>query len=388
MKRGETRVAIGSVSSGRGSTTVTDAQVLAAVEAQRPAALETIRFIHSHPELGHDEHACADHLSELLARAGLDVERGVAQLETTFLATLRGGRPGRSVGVVCLYDAVPAMRPDGSTEPVHSCGHGPIAGGVVAAALALASLREELEGTFAVVGSPADEIHAPGTLTRGGGKALMAAEGVWDGFDAALYAHPEFVDTVSLVSRWMRREHVQVAGTRSLSGDPQPPLRAAAALVAANTVDVMVERMELDGDVEEGTGLVLRGEVLVFADSPEELDERTATLRASLPEAEWSSSRTVEGVRPNRSVTAAVREAFLAAGRGFVDDPPPLPFATDFGNVSRRVPAALIGIGRADGWSFHTDDGAAEFASDAGDDAALALARVVALAAVRLQRPS
>ncbi len=73
-----------------------------------------------------------------------------------------------------------------------------------------------------------------------------------------------------------------------------------------------------------------------------------------------------------------------AAGREFVAEPPPLPFATDFGNISQRIPAALIGIGREAGWEFHTDEGARQFASRAGEDAALALASVLALAAIRL----
>jgi len=67
-----------------------------------------------------------------------------------------------------------------------------------------------------------------------------------------------------------------------------------------------------------------------------------------------------------------------------VEDPPTLPFATDFGNVSQRVPAALIGVGREGGWAFHTDEGAVQFASQDGEDAALVVARVLALSAVRL----
>ena len=92
-----------------------------------------MRFVHDHPELGHEERECSTYLCETLAAGGLEVERGVAGMETAFRATLRGGRPGRTVGFVCLYDAVAAVRPDGRTEAVHSCGHGPIAGACVGA---------------------------------------------------------------------------------------------------------------------------------------------------------------------------------------------------------------------------------------------------------------
>jgi metal-dependent amidase/aminoacylase/carboxypeptidase family protein len=103
----------------------------------------------------------------------------------------------------------------------------------------------------------------------------------------------------------------------------------------------------------------------------------------------WSEGRTVQGVRPDAGVTAAVAAAFAAAGRsGFVPDPPPLPFATDFGNISHAIPAALMGVGREGGWAFHTDEGAAQFASEDGLDAALTMARVLALASVRLAEPA
>lgn len=365
--------------------------VLAAVARQEGVVRGTMRFVHEHPELGHEEHECSRHLSETLAAAGLAVERGVGEMETAFRAALRGERPGQAVGLVCLYDAVAAVRPDGRTEPVHSCGHGPIAGGVVGAALALAELRDRLAGAVVVMGCPADEIHAPGTLERGGGKALSAKAGLWDRIDAALYAHPEFIDTVSLESRWMRRATATVSGSRSLASAAQSPLEAAlAALETARAHvpdEVMLERLELDGDVEEDTGLVLRATFLVFADEEEGIEKGLSTVRAALPQASWQLGRLVEAVRPDDRVTAAVAEAFGALGRDFVTDPPRLPFATDFGNISRRCPAALIGVGRDGGWAFHTDEGAAQFASPAGEDAALTIARVLALAAVDLAEP-
>jgi metal-dependent amidase/aminoacylase/carboxypeptidase family protein len=363
---------------------IDDAHVLAAVEARRADALEVMRFVHEHPELGHEERECSAFVADRLKSGGLAVERGVGGMETAFRATLVGSRPGRTVGLVCLYDAVPAVRSDGSIAAIHSCGHGPIAGGVTAAALALADHSESLAGSVVVIGCPADEIHAPGSVARGGGKALSAEAGLWDSVDAALYAHPEFIDTVSLESRWMRRLRLRVSGARSLDGEPEPPLRAAQAVLAANARDVMVEHVELDGDVEEGTGLVLRAQVLVFADSEEELDAGCGAVVARVPDGEWESGSTVCDMRTDPAVREAVAAAFAAAGRNFVPDPPPLPFATDFGNISRRAPAALIGVGRAEGWSFHTDEGARQFASSAGEDAAIVIARVLALASSRL----
>jgi metal-dependent amidase/aminoacylase/carboxypeptidase family protein len=306
---------------------------------------------------------------------------------------LTGARPGRSVGLVVLYDAVAAIRPDGSIEPVHSCGHGPIAGGVSAAALALAGLRDRLAGKVVVFGCPADEIHAPGTVARGSGKALSAAAGLWAGIDAALYAHPEFINTVSKESLWMRRDYARISGHRSLKKGvvtaPMAALRHLAEIVDQVPPDrVMLEQMHLEGDVEEGTGLVMNAVFLIFAEDEAGVAAYARHLRSHLPGAAWTEGAMLCGMRPNEQVTAAVAQAFLAAGRDFVADPPPLPFATDFGNVSQRVPAALIGVGRPGGWKFHTDEGARQFAGPDGEEAALGIARVMALAATRLTEGS
>ncbi len=37
-----------------------DTDLLAAVEARRADAQEVMRFVHDHPELGHEEHECLD----------------------------------------------------------------------------------------------------------------------------------------------------------------------------------------------------------------------------------------------------------------------------------------------------------------------------------------
>jgi metal-dependent amidase/aminoacylase/carboxypeptidase family protein len=368
---------------------VNDTEILATVDSKRGAALAAHRFVHEHPELSHEEHECARYLCDVLEKAGLEVERGIAGMETAFRATLGDGGAGGSVGLIALYDAVPVFRPDGTIEPMHSCGHDAIAAGVVATALALADLREELPGSLVVFGCPGDEIPAPLTVERGGGKAVSAAAGLWDGIDAALYAHPEFVDTVFRRSRWMRRDRATVTGTRSLAGKAEAPVDAVLAAITAvkqlPPADAIVEHIALEGDVEEGGGLTVTIHVLLRSDEESGLDDLARPIRAALPDAAWTSDPIVCGLRPDDRVTAAVKEAVLALGREFDDDPEPLPFGTDFGNVSQRVPGALVGIGRPGGWAFHTDEGARQFEQD-GQECALEIARVLALASARLLR--
>lgn len=369
----------------------TDDALLSALDRQEGLIRETIRFIHDHPELPHAEVRCSAHLIDVLRSLGLTVEPGLAGMETGFRATLKGESPGRRVGIVALYDAVASVPPSGGIKAVHSCGHGPISGGVIGALAALADQRDALAGEIVVMGCPADEIHAPATVARGSGKALSAQAGAWDDIDAAMYAHPEFIDTVSLRSLWMRRIVGRVWGSRSLAaGAAHPPLDAAAqALQAAAGLPAgrgMLERLVVDGDVEDGGGLVTEMTFLLWAEDEHGLEQLADGLAERI-EASWETRTTVPSIVPHAGTTAAVAEAMAAAGRDFVADPPPLPFATDFGAVSRRVPSALVGLGRSDGWGFHTALGEQQFASEDGVVAAVGMARVLALAAARLAVP-
>ncbi len=368
-----------------------DAAIRTGVAVREPLVRDVMTFIHEHAELAHAERESSTHLARVLGDLGLVVERGIAGMDTAFRATLRGGLPGRAVGLVANYDAVPSVPATGGFEPIHACGHGPLAAGVLAAVAALAADRDHLAGSVVVMGCPADEIHAPGTVARGGGKAISAAAGAWDGIDVALYAHPEFLDTVWAASAWMRRDTARFHGNRTLvDGAPQSVLRAVSTLLGAATsgpaAQVMLEALHLDGDVEEGTGLGALARFLIWAPDEAGIDELAAGLRASVP-AEWDSGPVVPGITPDAAVGDVVAAAHRAAGRNYVEPPMALPFATDFGAISRIVPSALIGLGRPGGWSFHTPEGAAQFASEDGLQAGLDVATVLALAADRLAAP-
>ena len=368
--------------------TAMDRALLAAVTARRPLIDHTARFINAHPELAHEEHICSAHLQHTFDMLGLDVEAGLAGMETGFRATLQGGRPGRSVGIVALFDAVASVPETGGFAAVHSCGHGQISAGVVGALAALATVRSELAGRVVVMGCPADEIHAPGTVAHGSGKMLSAAAGAWDDIDAALYAHPEPVDTAWSRTAWMRRDTARIAGTRLLDdAAPQPVLGSVVAAVnAAGThprASVMLEHLTLDGDVEEGGGLVARARFLIWSTDEAGLTSLADQLRAALP-AVWSEGPAVPGIVADPFVTQTVFDALRAAGRTPDEEPGPLPFATDFGSVTHRVPGSLVGVGRPGGWAFHTPLGEQQFASDEGIAAATDVAEVLALATVRL----
>ncbi|QJU54755.1 M20/M25/M40 family metallo-hydrolase [Herbiconiux sp. KACC 21604] len=366
-----------------------DERFKAALDERAADVAAIVEFITAHPELAHEEVESSEHLVARLRDAGYSVTTGVAGMPTAFRAELVGGAPGSTVGVVAVYDAVAAKSPEGDVAPVHSCGHGAQSGGVIGAALALAAVRDELSGTVVIVGCPADEIHSPRTRELGSGKALSAARGLWDDIDVALYPHPEFIDTVWPSSLWMRRESVRIVGIRTLKRDVvSSPLDALAVIARIpSTFDparLMVETVLLDGDVEESAGMVIDASFLLFADTEQELDALAAELRGQFGEGTWSSSAAIAEVRPDAAVTALVADAFAAAGRDFIADPPALGFATDFGNVTQVVRAAIVGVGREEGWRYHTPTGGEEFAGPAGTRNALDIAEVIGLAALRI----
>ena len=369
-----------------------DTTIRAAVAARRDLLRTVIEAVHATPELAHEEHRTAAFLCRTLETLGCDVERGMAGMPTAFRATLRGGQPGRTVGIVANYDAVPSVPEPGAIVPIHSCGHGPNRAAVVGGGAALGADRAALRGTLVVMGCPADEIHAPATVARGGGKAISARAGAWSGIDAALYAHPEFLDTAWLESAWMRRDTARVHGARDLAQDaPRAELQAlAAAAEAAMAIPgtrLMLETLAFDGDVEDRTGVGWWARYLLWAPDESGLDALADWLRERV-RADWEAGETVPGIAPDQAVRSAVEAAHRAAGRAYVEAPMPPPFAADFGVVTRTVPAALVGVGRPGGWAFHTTEGYEQFASEAGLEAAVDTATVLALAADRLTAPA
>jgi amidohydrolase len=134
--------------------------------------LKTISHtLHENPEIKFEEHRAAALLTEELAEQGFTVERGVAGLETSFVATYGSGKP--TVGIIAEYDALPKLG--------HACGHNLIASWAIGAGIALSQALPEVQGTIKVIGTPAEE--------GGGGKVTMGDSGVFRGLDAAMMMH-------------------------------------------------------------------------------------------------------------------------------------------------------------------------------------------------------
>jgi amidohydrolase len=149
-------------------------RVTASVDAARADLIRISDTIHATPELGFEEHQATALLTRALEEAGFTVERGVADMDTAFVATLNGNEAGPTVAFLAEYDALAGLG--------HACGHNLIAAAAVGAGLAMKPVLGKLAGSIQVVGTPAEE--------GGGGKALMVDAGIFDNVAAAMMFHP------------------------------------------------------------------------------------------------------------------------------------------------------------------------------------------------------
>ena len=147
-----------------------------AVDSARDEILDLSRRIHDHPEVAFEEEQAATWVAEILAHHGFTVEHPAGRLATAIRATRPGGRGGSAprIGILAEYDALPGLG--------HGCGHNTMAASGVGAAIALASISDELPGEIVFFGTPAEE--------RGSGKQIMIDDGLFEGIDAALLFHP------------------------------------------------------------------------------------------------------------------------------------------------------------------------------------------------------
>jgi amidohydrolase len=149
-------------------------------------AIRWRREIHSHPELGFQEHRTSALVERELARAGVP-HRRLAQ--TGVVGLLAGARPGKTLLLRADMDALPI--PERSGEPfassvpnvMHACGHDAHTAMLLGAGVYLAGHRERIAGCIKFVFQPAEE--GPG------GAKPMIEEGVLDSpaVDAAVMIH-------------------------------------------------------------------------------------------------------------------------------------------------------------------------------------------------------
>ncbi|NAS12959.1 amidohydrolase [Poritiphilus flavus] len=163
---------------------------IASVEKHESSLIAISDSIWALAETAFEEDESSRILADYAEANGFNVERGVAEMPTAFVATYGSGKP--VISVLGEFDALPGIsqKAQPTKEALaegaagHGCGHNLFGAGSLGAAIAVKELIEQgkLKGTVKFFGTPSEEKYF--------GKIWMVREGLWDGVDVNLSWHP------------------------------------------------------------------------------------------------------------------------------------------------------------------------------------------------------
>jgi amidohydrolase len=218
-------------------------QISSEVEALSQDMYDISDFLKANPETAYQEYKACDHLSAVLEERGFRVQKGVGQVETSFLARPVNGPTGRpTVAFLAEYDALPKIG--------HGCGHNLIAAASLGAAIALNKVLKNESGGLVIVGTPAEE--------GGGGKARLAAAGVFDDMDMAMMFHPGGLNIAGKDMLGRIKFRMEFFGrTAHASGSPDKGINALDAMVTAySSINAIRQHLRPDGRIH---GIITHG---------------------------------------------------------------------------------------------------------------------------------
>lgn len=127
-----------------------------------PRVLELRRHLHANPELSWSENNTAVLVADELRNLGFEVQTGVAK--TGVVALLRGNNPdSKCIALRADMDALPITEQSDksycstNTGVMHACGHDVHTSNLLGAAMILAELKSEIEGTYKFIFQPSEE---------------------------------------------------------------------------------------------------------------------------------------------------------------------------------------------------------------------------------------
>ena len=135
--------------------------------------IETRRYLHMHPELSTKEYETSKFVQSELDKIGVPyVQCG---LETGVLATIKGGKPGKTILIRGDMDALPVPEENDLSYKstvdgvMHACGHDTHTAMMLTAAHILNDVKDELCGTVKLAFQPSEETAqgAPSMIENG-----------------------------------------------------------------------------------------------------------------------------------------------------------------------------------------------------------------------------
>ncbi|MBC7928650.1 MAG: amidohydrolase, partial [Bryobacteraceae bacterium] len=220
--------------------------VLSRMDADQPNYARLSRQIWEYAEIGYSEAKSSAALVDTLRKAGFQIETGVANMPTAFVASYGTGKP--VIAILGEYDALPGLsqEPSPDRKPVveggsgHGCGHNLFGVASAHAAIEAKRVMEErkIKGTLRLYGTPAEE--------GGGGKIHMIRSGLFKDVDAVITWHPWNVNATSN-QNWLATAgaRFRFAGKASHAAASPENGRSAldAAMIMTHAVDLMREHV-------------------------------------------------------------------------------------------------------------------------------------------------
>lgn len=365
-------------------------KVLKKIESMKERIIEVSKTIHHFAEVGNMEFKSSKLLADELEKSGFKVEKGIAGMQTAFKAICEGN-PGPTIAFLAEYDALPELG--------HACGHNIIGTSATFAGIALTEVIKDLSGRIAVIGTPDEE--------GAGGKIKMLEAGVFQDVDVAIMNHPldrncAWFPTVAVVDIY-----ITFRGKAAHYATPHKGANALdAAIATLSMLNIMRHGFRPDvifGYVIEEGGLhtvivpeKTRVKVSVKAQETKYLAEIVDKIKRCAAEvsnafdvkAEIDLGQFYEESIPNLTLIQVIKNNFDILG---VECEDPLEtaryrffYSTDFGNISRRMPAVsfCVSVGRS--LILHTPEFARAVISDEGNKSLLIATKVMALTAIDL----
>ncbi|MBL8269503.1 amidohydrolase [Steroidobacter sp.] len=349
--------------------------IIPAIADAAPVLTQWRRQLHTHPELAFEEHSTAAFIASTLATLGIEVHRGLGG--TGVVGTVRGARPGISIGFRADMDALPMNEENDFTHRsqhagrAHACGHD----GHVVALLGLAqylSQHPPATGTVQLIFQPAEEtasgaqrmiddglferfpcdeiyafhnmpLFAPGTVGIRPGPVLTGYA-IWQVDIEGVGGHGAAPHKAADPLQAAARLAIEISAIVGRFVDPmQPAVISACSLHAGTSYNVIPSRAELSGTLR---GLSQATQDLLL----HRLCEACAALELS--SGCKIACRVVHQCPPCVNADGPAKLAQLACAdvvgaANVLQDHPALPFTDDFSHLLEQRPGAYLFIGQS-----------------------------------------
>ncbi|MDR1510758.1 MAG: amidohydrolase [Synergistaceae bacterium] len=339
-----------------------DEKIASGIERNAEEVMELAEWLNDHPEISGRERESSERISAFLSARGYDVEKGYGGMEYAFRAVKKGAAGGEKLkaAFLCEYDALPDVG--------HACGHSLITGMSILAAEAIKEAYLDFPLRIDLIGTPAEETF--------GGKAVMAENGAFDGYEFAMMGHPDNFNAPQIKVLACGGMYVTFTGKAAhASTNPWDGINALnAAHIFMQAVDSIRQHIP---PLCQAHGILVKGgsapntvpditelnyyyrasnmaDMALLREKLENCAKGAAIATGCGYNVNFESTKLYADLSYLPSAITAIKEVFEVLGQPYCEMPRP-EGSTDAGNVDLVIPTFHLEISATDEYtSFHT----------------------------------